>query len=261
MRQALKSLAHAARAATPMSVRRALSRAGRFFEPPKGPQFPSMEGAFAYLHDWGFRPARAIDVGAYHGQWAAMFRGVFPDCQVLMIEGQQTKAPLLKDLCGASGGKLFFETALLGARQGEKVRFVEMETGSSVYEETSPYPRAYAEKALTTLDETARRWPQFAAPDFLKLDVQGYELEVLKGASEVLGKTEFVLLEASLIPVNKDCPLIDEVIAFLSARGFRLLDFCSQTRRTDNALWQTDLLFIRNSSALMPKPRIDPTNW
>ena len=59
------------------------------------------------------------------------------------------------------------------------------------------------------------RYPAFRRVQLLKLDVQGYELEVLKGADGLLSAAEVVLLEASLIPVNKGCPLIADVIRFM----------------------------------------------
>jgi hypothetical protein len=44
-------------------------------------------------------------------------------------------------------------------------------------------------------------------------------------------------------------------------RGFHILDFCSQIRRGDDALWQTELLFIRSGSRFAPEPMTDRTNW
>jgi len=128
-----------------------------------------------------------------------------------------------------------------------------METGSSVFEELSYANRNYVEKKLITLDSLLERYPEFRNLDFLKLDVQGYEINVLQGASALLNLTEFVLLETSLISRNKGCPLFYEVIQFMNAKNFRLLDFCSQHRTKDGVLRQTDLLFIKNTSALLPK--------
>ena len=101
----------------------------------------------------------------------------------------------------------------------------------------------------------------FSHSDFLKLDVQGYELEVLRGASNLLCQTQFVYLETSLIQTNEECPVFFEVINYLSEKGFRLLDFCSQVRRKDGALWQTDLLFISNKSKFIHKQELTRENW
>ena len=115
----------------------------------------------------------------------------------------------------------------------------------------------YVEKSLQSLDSLLDDNPGFLQSEFLKLDVQGYELEVLKGASKLLSHVEFVYLEASLIQVNSGCPDILEVLNFMRDKGFKLIDFCSQTRRKDGALWQADLLFVSNKSDFVPSQEYD----
>ena len=66
-------------------------------------------------------------------------------------------------------------------------------------------------------------------------------------------KLDIVLLEASLIPINRGCPLIAEVIEFMAHHGYRMLDFGSQVRRTDFALWQIDLFFVKHNSTSCPR--------
>ena len=251
MVSAVKKILRKVRDFTPSRVRNLIHRAGLFFGEPR---FPSQSGTFLYLKDWGLCPQNVVDVGAYHGEWARTFRSVFPETDVLMVEGQTGKIPQLKQACRELAGRIDFEIALLGANDGEKVKFTEMETGSSVLEENSLFWRSYSERELTTLDTLLSRRENNRKIDFLKLDVQGYEIHVLKGAESALKRTEFVLLEASLIPVNTGCPLILEVLSFMADRGFLLLDFCSQIRRADKALWQTDLLFISKSSRFVPEP-------
>jgi FkbM family methyltransferase len=246
---------------TPVQLKRFFYKVGLFFGASLYPSYPSVDGALKYLKEWGFQPVSVIDVGAYHGEWTQMFISIFPNSKVLMIEGQNDKSPILQEVCSSFNGDVVFEIALLGAKDGEKVSFVEMETGSSVFEESSSYNRKYVEKEMITLDSILKRYPEFRKLDFLKLDVQGYELNVLQGASELLELTECVLMETSLIPINKGCPLFSEVIKFMTEQDFRLLDFCSQIRRKDGALWQTDLLFIKNTSAFVPKSSLDTQNW
>ena len=236
----------------PKYVRRNIFRAGRFF----GDASQSTHTAgLLLLSGLGFRPQFAIDVGAYHGDWAAEFRLTFPECRVLMIEGQQSKAEILRGRCKSSNGSIQHEIALLGPADGLSVRFVQMETGSSVFEENSAFQRCVQDRTTVTLDSLLQeRGSQSESIDFLKLDVQGYELEVLKGAEKALARTEFVLMETSLIAVNRGCPVLADVLEFMTVRGFVLMDFLSQIRRKDGVLWQTDLLFVRSDSPLLPRP-------
>jgi FkbM family methyltransferase len=218
-------------------------------------RFPSIEASLKILQEWGYTPAFVIDIGAYHGTWTKMFKELFPDASILMLEAQKAKESMLRDVADKYSD-VSYDIALLGANDGDVVSFVEMETGSSVFEEDSSYEREYVKKQLVELDSLLKSHADFQQADFLKLDVQGYELEVLRGASSLLKSVEFVYMEVSLIPINKGCPDIHDVIVFMREHGFYLLDFCSQTRRKDKALWQTDLMFISNTSAFRPKPTL-----
>jgi FkbM family methyltransferase len=200
--------------------------------------YPNLIYSLENLKNEGFTPSYIIDIGAYHGEWTTMIKKIFPESNVLMIEAQEIKEGILKDISQTYSPKVFYEIQLLSSQDEREVSFVEMETGSSVFEESSPYQREYVNKKTITLDTLLKKHPNFESADFLKIDVQGYELEVLKGAKRLLEKVELVLMEVSLIPVNKGCPIMSEVVQFMADYDFRVLDFCSQIRRSDGFLWQ-----------------------
>jgi FkbM family methyltransferase len=64
-----------------------------------------------------------------------------------------------------------------------------------------------------------------AAVDFLKLDIQGFELNALKGGEAVLARTAMVQCETEFIPIYTGQPLFAEVELHLRGRGFAFLDF------------------------------------
>ena len=103
---------------------------------------------------------------------------------------------------------------------------------------------------MQTIDEiVASRC--IAAPDLLKLDVQGYELEVLKGAQRALTTISAILAEINLLDIHKNVPLLDDVIIFMREKGFVAYDICGLTRRPlDQGLWQADFIFVPRESAL-----------
>jgi hypothetical protein len=88
-------------------------------------------------------------------------------------------------------------------------------------------------------------------PDFLKLDVQGYELEVLKGGERALSSTRAVLLEVSFIPFFERMPVALDVVNFMAARGFMWYDVLGiYRRRSDDALMQMDVMFVPKADPL-----------
>jgi hypothetical protein len=105
-------------------------------------------------------------------------------------------------------------------------------------------PSTTVTKTSVRLDTLLKRYPP---PDFIKLDVQGYELEVLKGGPQSLHAATAILMEASTLPINQGCPLIADVFAFMDQADFRLFDFCTQVRLRNGILWQTDLLFLKKA--------------
>ena len=177
-----------------------------------------------------------------------------------MIEAQPSKLENLQKLAAERPELLSVELALLGPTDGVTVEFSEMESGSSVFSEVSHFPRKLTSRVTTRLD-TLLAGDGSRTVDFLKLDVQGYEIEVLKGAPRALGQAKAVLLEVSFLQVNKGCPLFAEVITFMDRAGFRAFDFFSQIRRRDGVLWATDILFIHHDAAFQPTNVLNADNW
>ena len=85
---------------------------------------------------------------------------------------------------------------------------------------------------------------------FIKLDVQGAEIDVLKGATALLKKAEFLLLEISTLNYNYKAPQFTDVIIFLKDIGFVLFDICDKRRMKNEVLYQTDMIFVKESSPI-----------
>jgi Methyltransferase FkbM domain len=81
-------------------------------------------------------------------------------------------------------------------------------------------------------------------PDLIKLDVQGYELEVLKGATNCLGSTKAVIAEVSFEEFYQGQCLFHEVLGFLGEHDLFLAALAVGTQ-TGSPLKQTDVLFLR----------------
>ena len=94
--------------------------------------------------------------------------------------------------------------------------------------------------------------------DVIKLDVQGGELSVLKGATRSLAKTVAVEIEVAFVPMYKDQPLFGEVDSFLRDKGFDLIKFTNleewkNGKRT--ALIWGDAVYLKRLESLSMEKR------
>ena len=97
---------------------------------------------------------------------------------------------------------------------------------------------------------------KFPLPDFLKLDVQGYELEVLKGSGKALAHSEVCLLEISLLDLGDKAPLLAKIVSFMDDNNYQAYDISQFMRRPfDKALYQIDMFFVKKDSPLVLSKR------
>lgn len=213
-----------------------------------------MEASFRNLRKLGFDPQFIIDIGAFQGEWTAMAREEFPAAFILMLEAQENKRPGLEAIKMKNQGRVDFRMAVMGPTDGKSVIFHEYEdspTASSMLQDNAATPTRKVEKTMRTLDSILTGG-EFQKPNLIKLDVQGYELEVLKGATRALSEAEVVLMEVSIIELYQNSPVLNDVTAFMTDHGFRTYDICSLLRRPlDSALCQIDIIFVKEDSRFL----------
>ena len=104
---------------------------------------------------------------------------------------------------------------------------------------------------MDTIDNMVARHFGGKAPDLLKIDTQGYELEVLRGGERTLPQIRAIIAEINLLDLHVNVPLLHNVVQWLANRGWVAYDICGLTRRPlDNALWQADFIFVPSISEL-----------
>jgi FkbM family methyltransferase len=97
---------------------------------------------------------------------------------------------------------------------------------------------------IAVLDEIAL--PR-EAPILLKLDVQGYEDRVLRGASRTLGRVELVECELSVVEFYDGQPTLNTMLSLLASLGFDLVDLEPGQRGIDGSISYVDGLLIRSA--------------
>jgi len=103
---------------------------------------------------------------------------------------------------------------------------------------------------VVTIDSLLEANPQFK-PELVKIDVQGFELEVLRGARTLFQTTQLFIIEASLFEFMPGQPLASEIVRYMRDNSFELHDVAGYLRRpSDGALGQMDLVFAASTGPL-----------
>jgi FkbM family methyltransferase len=200
----------------------------------------------------GFHPGTILDVGANKADWSRIAVEFFPDASYLLIEPQREMAPFLEQFC-RDYPKASHVEAGAGATPGELVLTVwdDLQGSSLLPAENVPgaIDKERRKIKIVTIDSLYEQGS--ALPDLVKLDIQGFELEALKGAQKLFGHTELFILEVSLFDTMPHQPVISDVVIFMAQRGYEVYEIPGYMRRpVDAALGQVDLAFARKDGFL-----------
>jgi FkbM family methyltransferase len=191
--------------------------------------------------------ATVIDVGANKGQFAVYARIRWPNARLICFE--PLPEPRAK-LARVTRGQAEIHHCALGAEPGEGRMHLATRTDSS-----SLLALGDRQKTIFGMDESgelsvpiqrldACLTPPLLRPILLKIDVQGFELEVLKGAAHLLPHLDAVYVEASYVELYEGQALHQDVERFLIEAGF-LMKGRYNIHVHHNEPVQADLLFRR----------------
>ena len=198
------------------------------------------------LRDQGYQPASMLDVGANVGGFTEGFLQVYPDCVPTLVEPNP--------YCEDDLARLGFERHMVAASDEDGVAELYLSkdwlqsTGVSLYREDTHY--FSDEKVLKHAVPKVRIDDLFAGRrfDFVKIDTQGAEVDVLKGGATVLAEADYILLEVSMVEYNIGGAKAEDVFAQLESMGFHCSEVVEFHRLDDvreNGLLQIDVLFER----------------
>lgn len=200
----------------------------------------------------GFQPRVIYDIGASTGEWARMAAKIWPQARIYGFEPNAADQPALEQTRHELSN-FDFRRCFLGPEQ-KTVRFQSAGVATSMLDPSNSATGG-EEAPMLVLDQLIAEG-QVPPPDFIKIDVQGYELDVLGGATEALRHCQAILLEVSFFRFFPGFPLVDEVVRFMRDAGYFWYDILGCLRRPhDDALAQMDLLFLSENHPLRGSPR------
>lgn len=200
---------------------------------------------FPVLHEG----AIVLDVGAGAGHFAHQVFAEYPSAAVYSFEPTAQLFMQLRSAAESNKHHTALRLALGSENRMRTIRMTKAPKSNSFLRFLPDGPLAEVLEEVGSenvimrrlddwYEETIGDWDRIA---FLKMDAQGYELEIIRGADKVLANTTAVLAEVSFVPQYQDHPLVDDVDRELGDRGFsRAVLLCSP--RPD--LW-ADGLYVR----------------
>lgn len=194
-----------------------------------------------------------VDIGANRGQFALAARHHAQRARIIAFEPLEEAAAVFTKVFQFDPGVELHRCAI-GSKQAELEMHVSRADDSS-----SLLPISDLQRQLFpgTQEKGTRRVPvspldaalfptKIQAPALLKIDVQGYELEVLKGSAILLGCFEFLLVECSYKELYTGQALADEVLSYVERAGYKLAERGNLVRDKNGEPIQADFFFRRN---------------
>jgi FkbM family methyltransferase len=178
-----------------------------------------------------------LDVGANTGQFALFALHRFPQARVYSLEPLGSALDKLREVTSTRVTVLPYAAS---SAAGEATLHITAENdSSSLLQPAEDEVVADAQIVTRRLDELVT---DLERPVLLKIDVQGYELEVLRGSERLLGSIDQILVECSFRQLYAGQSLADEVICHLRDR-FRLEGVFGIAYDRQGRALQADLLF------------------
>ena len=209
--------------------------------------YPTLKG----IASRGYKPACVLDIGAALGEWSRMAMQFWPEARYFLVEPLLERQPALDELCRTHSNVDYILAGAADAPGRRSIGVME-----NLYASSFAYPGKDNRPAdVVTIDDLFRegRFPQ---PQFMKLDVQGYELKVLQGAVTAMPGCDLILLELQFFRFTPEMPLLHEAVDWMAARDFYPYEFVDFLRRPyDGAMGQCDLLFARKDHWLLRSNR------
>lgn len=166
-------------------------------------------------------------VGAHQGQEYSVFKRL-NITNIVMFEPLPHIFQILKNVVDSS--TIVYNTAL-GNFKGASEMYTETANNGQSSSLLCPaihltqYPHIiFNNKVEVHVDKLDSYLQHSKNCNFLLIDVQGYELEVLKGGEHYLNNVDYIITEINSDEVYKDCVKVEDLDAFLSRFGFNRLE-------------------------------------
>jgi FkbM family methyltransferase len=208
-----------------------------------------------HLRDLGYHPKTVVDIGV--GRGTPRLYKAFPNSYYVLVEPLHEFESDIQSILENYNG--CYVSAVAGNKEGTTT--IHMLPGwktmssvrkpSKIHKEIyqgitdAPYYERKRKVSLVTLDGLLEKY-SLQPPFGLKIDTEGYELEVVEGGAHFLRNTEFVIAEVSTIERVEGGHSFFDFVRAMDEHGFRICDILAHGRlENPPELYMVDALFCR----------------
>ena len=195
--------------------------------------------------------ATILDVGANRGQFALLCRTLYPQARIVSFEPLPRPANIYRYIFSGDDLVELNQTALGAVRGRLDMHVASDDDSSSILEIGRRQTQAFGTREVERFPVVVERLDELVdgedlvSPVLLKIDVQGFEAHVLRGAEKLLPAIDAVYVESSFVELYEGQALFADVWGLVSESGFSMQGVFNQHCNRAGVPLQADFLFIR----------------
>jgi len=202
---------------------------------------------------FNYKFSTIVDIGANKGQFSLASRFYLPSAFIYAFEPLGNAASVYKRLFVDDPKVVLFDNAIGPANETAEMHISGRDDSSSLLPITDLQSDVFpgteevstVSISVATLDSHLSS-NRIISPSLLKLDVQGFELEALRGCESLLSNFDVVYCECSFVELYSGQKFASDIIRWLDARGFRLVGFYNPSFDSAGQAIQADFLFEKS---------------
>jgi FkbM family methyltransferase len=186
------------------------------------------QGHIDYLKTIQYTPSVVYDIGAAVLHWTRESKKNWPNARYINFEAVEQVEEFYKEMNAE------YAIGVFSDENNKEITFYNNPVylgGNSYYKENEKYSPAAKDiyskefeelRHTLTIDSTVEMF-NFPPPDFVKIDVQGAELDILNGMTNTLKTVKHLIVELQHVEYNLGAKQADESIPFIESLGFELV--------------------------------------
>lgn len=191
-----------------------------------------------------------IDIGANKGQFSVLFKYIYPKSLIFAFEPLKSPSKTYRKLFDGEKNVWFYKFAIGFQKKEMEMNVSRREDSSSLLKIGEKQTEFFPGTDFDSFEKVEMsNLSSFISPEqinqtvLVKIDVQGFELEVLKGSEDLIKYFDYIYVECSYKELYQNQPLVSEVVQFLFDKGFGLEGVYNNFFDTKGVAIQADFLF------------------